>query len=78
VHEAELTLAMPAAIADAVARALRVEFADGPPGTVVRCEARAGGLHSAVTAADLAGLRASLTSVLRLADAAARSAELAG
>lgn len=60
-----------AATARAVRDALAVELEDGPAGTHTSVIADGSALSVAVEAVDLAGLRATLNGVVRLADAAA-------
>lgn len=59
--------------ADWVRRAIRDEVADAPEGASCELSVAGGVLRARVAAADLAGLRASLNTVVRLADAALRT-----
>jgi tRNA threonylcarbamoyladenosine modification (KEOPS) complex Pcc1 subunit len=58
-----------------VLRAIRDEVADAPEGASCDLSAEGGALRARIAAADLAGLRASLNTVVRLADAALRTIE---
>jgi tRNA threonylcarbamoyladenosine modification (KEOPS) complex Pcc1 subunit len=78
-HTAEVTLPCGTAQqAEWVRRAIQAEVDEAPDGAV--CTLRIGGsdLHADIQAADLAGLRASLNTLVRLADAALRSIEAKG
>ena len=58
-----------------VLRAIRDEAADAPDGAACELSVEGGALRARIQAADLAGLRASLNTVVRLADAALRTVE---
>jgi tRNA threonylcarbamoyladenosine modification (KEOPS) complex Pcc1 subunit len=58
-----------------VLRAIRDEVADAPEGAVCTLSVEGGDLRARIAAADLAGLRASLNTVVRLADAALRTVQ---
>ena len=75
-HTAEATLPCGTAErADWVRRAIQAEVDEAPDGAACRLEVRGPELHAAVQAQDLAGLRASLNTVVRLADAALRTVQ---
>jgi tRNA threonylcarbamoyladenosine modification (KEOPS) complex Pcc1 subunit len=61
--------------AEWVLRAIRDEAADAPEGASCDLSVEGGALRARIAAADLAGLRASLNTVVRLADAALRTVE---
>jgi len=78
-HRASLVLRTPSpAVAQAVAGALALEAREGPEGCRVDVRAAESALEVDVEAGDLADLRAALNSVVRLLDAAARTAALSG
>ena len=58
-----------------VLRAIRDEAADAPEGATCELAVVGDGLHARIAAGDLAGLRASLNTVVRLADAALRTVQ---
>lgn len=74
-HSAEVVLPCgDARRADLVRRAIQAEADEAPEGAACRLSVDGGDLKAAVTAADVAGLRAALNTVVRLADAALRTA----
>ena len=78
-HTAEVTLPCGTAQqADWVRRAIQAEADEAPEGATCTLTLRGGDLHARIVAADLAGLRASLNTVVRLADAALRTVEAGG
>ena len=75
-HTATLRLDAPdAAAADAVRRALLVELGDGPDGVVTTLRTEGAVLVADVKAAELSGLRAAVTGLVRLGGAALASLE---
>ncbi|MES2155896.1 MAG: KEOPS complex subunit Pcc1 [bacterium] len=77
-HEATIRLGLGThAVAAAVVRALAAEQADAPEGVTVTLRADGSDLVADLAAADLPTMRAAMTGVIRLADAASRSAALA-
>ena len=75
-HRAEATVPCGGAEqAHWVLRAIRDEAADAPEGAACSLSVVGGDLRAEVTAADLAGLRASRNTVVRLADAALRTVQ---
>lgn len=77
-HCADLELTFRSvAAATAVARALAIEMADVPDGARASCHAEGLRVCGQIEATDLPALRATVTSMLRLADVAARAVDLA-
>lgn len=75
-HRAEATLPCGGARqAEWVLRAIRDEAADAPEGASCELSVAGDGLRARIVAGDLAGLRASLNTVVRLADAALRTVQ---
>lgn len=75
-HSAEVTLPCGSAEqAEWVRRAIQAEVDEAPDGahTVLRTEGER--LHASLEAADVAGLRAALNTLVRLADAALRTVQ---
>lgn len=64
--------------AEWVLRAIRDEVADAPDGASCVLSVEGDALRARIAAADLAGLRASLNTVVRLADAALRTVQAGG
>ena len=78
-HSAEVTLPCGTAEkADWVRRAIQTEVDEAPEGASCTLSLRGGDLHAEVQASDLAGLRAALNTLVRLADAALRTVEARG
>ncbi|HJQ93603.1 MAG TPA: KEOPS complex subunit Pcc1 [Candidatus Thermoplasmatota archaeon] len=78
-HTAEVTLPCGTAEqADWVRRAIQAEADEAPDGAACVLSRRGSDLHARMEASDLAGLRASLNTVVRLADAALRTVEAGG
>lgn len=78
-HTAEVTLPCGSAEqAGWVRRAIQAEADEAPDGATCTLTLRGSGLHAAIEASDLAGLRASLNTVVRLADAALRTVQAGG
>jgi tRNA threonylcarbamoyladenosine modification (KEOPS) complex Pcc1 subunit len=76
VHAADVAVPCGGAVrAGWVLRAIRDEVADAPEGASCTLSVEGGSLRLRVAAADLAGLRASLNTAVRLADAALRTTE---
>ena len=75
-QRAELAFRLPdEATARAVAGALSVEAAEGPEGASTALRREGDTIHVSVAAASVSDLRAALNSVVRLMDAAARTAQ---
>lgn len=73
-HRAVLAFHLPdPGSADAVARALSVEVADGPEGSTTTLRVEGATLHAELEADTVSGLRAALNGVVRLLDAAVRT-----
>lgn len=78
-HTAEVTLSCGnAQHAEWVQRAIQAEVDEAPDGATCSLTLRGADLHATVHASDLAGLRASLNTLVRLADAALRTVEAKG
>jgi tRNA threonylcarbamoyladenosine modification (KEOPS) complex Pcc1 subunit len=76
VHSASLTLPCGSPTqADWVRRAIQAEVDEAPDGAHCTLRVEGADLHATIEAADVAGLRASLNTVVRLADAALRTVE---
>lgn len=75
-HHASVTLPCGTAEqADWVRRAIQAEADEAPDGAACVLTLQGSDLHARIQANDLAGLRASLNTVVRLADAALRTVE---
>lgn len=75
-HTARVTLPCGSAQhADWVRRAIQAEADEAPDGARCTLSLRGSDLHAEIRADDLAGLRASLNTVVRLADAALRTVQ---
>lgn len=73
-HTAEVTLPCGGPRqADIVRRAIQAEADEAPEGATCLLSVEGGDLRAAIRAADVAGLRAALNTVVRLADAALRT-----
>lgn len=78
-HRAEATIPCGGARqAGWVLRAIRDEAADAPEGAACDLSVEGDALKARIVAGDLAGLRASLNTVVRLADAALRTIQAGG
>lgn len=78
-HTAEVTLPCGTAQqADWVRRAIQAEAEEAPDGATCTLSLHGSDLHARIEARDLAGLRASLNTVVRLADAALRTVQAGG
>ena len=78
-HTAEVTLPCGSPQqAGWVRRAIQAEADEAPDGATCALTLRGSDLHAEIRAADLAGLRASLNTVVRLADAALRTVQAGG
>jgi tRNA threonylcarbamoyladenosine modification (KEOPS) complex Pcc1 subunit len=78
-HTAEVTLPCGSTQqADWVRRAIQAEVDEAPDGAACTLTLQGSDLHAAIQASDLAGLRASLNTLVRLADAALRTVEAGG
>ena len=78
-HSAEVTLPCGTPHrADIVRRAIQAETDEAPEGATCRLTVEGAELKASVSAADVAGLRAALNTVVRLADAALRTMEPEG
>jgi tRNA threonylcarbamoyladenosine modification (KEOPS) complex Pcc1 subunit len=75
-HQASVTLpCRTAQQAEWVRRAIQAEVDEAPDGAACALSIAGSDLHADLVAADLAGLRASLNTLVRLADAALRTVE---
>lgn len=75
-HTAHVTLPCGSSeLASLVQRAIQAETNEAPEGAACRLSVEGGDLVARVEAADVAGLRAALNTVVRLADAALRTAQ---
>lgn len=72
-HEATLRFTLAPDVARAVVEALAPEAEQGPEGTTTTLRHDADGVHVAIEADDLSGLRAAIHSATRLLDAAVRT-----
>jgi tRNA threonylcarbamoyladenosine modification (KEOPS) complex Pcc1 subunit len=78
-HQASIVLpCRTAQQADWVRQAIQAEADESPDGAACTLSLRGADLHAEIRAGDLAGLRASLNTVVRLADAALRTVEAGG
>lgn len=78
-HTAHVTLPCgSSAQAELVRRAIQAETDEAPEGASCRLAVEGADLVARVEAADVAGLRAALNTVVRLADAALRTAQAGG
>jgi len=78
-HTAEVTLPCGTAQqAEWVRRAIQAEVDEAPDGAACSLRLQGADLHADIRASDLAGLRASLNTLVRLADAALRTVEAKG
>ena len=78
-HTAEVTIPCGTAQqADWVRRAIQAEVDEAPDGAACLLGLRGVDLHAELRAGDLAGLRAALNTLVRLADAALRTVEAKG
>jgi tRNA threonylcarbamoyladenosine modification (KEOPS) complex Pcc1 subunit len=74
-HTAEVTLPCGSAgQADLVRRAIQAETDEAPDGATCRLQVAGDDLVASIEARDVAGLRAAVNTVVRLADAALRTA----
>lgn len=78
-HTAQVALSCGTAQqAEWVRRAIQAEVDEAPDGAACVLAVRGGELHAEMTASDLAGLRAALNTLVRLADAARGTVEAKG
>lgn len=78
-HTAEVTIPCGTAQqAGWVRRAIQAEVDEAPDGAACALSLRGADLHAELRAGDLAGLRAALNTLVRLADAALRTVEAKG